>query len=122
MNINDIKSIENVLNYVFPEDYKNYIIHNNNLADTILLFNGNEKVIRKLFSMTKEDKYYYILNHQKFDSKLVNKIIPIALLEFGDTICFEKDTNNIVLYDRETDSISFVSNNWTNFIEMLVTK
>ena len=110
MNINDIKSIENVLNYVFPEDYKNYIIHNNNLADTILLFNGNEKVIRKLFSMNKEDKYYYILNHQKFDSKLVNKIIPIALLEFGDTICFEKDTNNIVLYDRETDSISFVSN------------
>ena len=61
----------------------------------------------------------YILKFQNFDSELKDKLVPFAELEFGDTLCFERETNKIVIYNHETDTIDVVANDWNNFIKEL---
>ena len=61
----------------------------------------------------------YILKFQSFDSDLKDKIIPFAELEFGDTLCFERETNKIGIYNNETDTFDIIAGDWNTFIKEL---
>ncbi len=119
---NLIFAIANKIDYDFPEDYVSYMIElkplkfKNNSFKTI---RGKEKVLRCLLSFDSDDKYYYILKFQKLESDLETKIVPFALLEFGDLLCFDRKTNNVVLYSSESDSIEMVANSFTDLLNKL---
>lgn len=116
-----ICNVEKEINYTFVEDYKNYLLKNTSLKpekNILGLTNGTEKLVRYFYSMDPNSKTY-ILKFQNFDSELKDKLVPFAELEFGDTLCFERETNKIVIYNHETDTIDVVANNWNNFIKEL---
>ena len=115
-----IYNVEKEINYTFVEDYKNHLLKHTSLKpENILgLANGTEKLVRYFYSMDPNSKTY-ILKFQNFDSELKDKLVPFAELEFGDTLCFERETNKIVIYNHETDTIDVVANDWNNFIKEL---
>lgn len=116
-----INNVEKEINYTFVEEYKNYLLKHSSLKpdkNVLGLSNGTEKIVRYLYSVDPSSKTY-ILKFQNFDSKLKNKLVPFAELEFGDILCFERETNKIVIYNHETDTIDFIANNWNDFIKEL---
>ncbi len=117
---NIINAVENDINYQFPDDFKNFILGSSDLHIKPNLFkvNGKEKILRYINSFDK-DNITYIGKAQDFDSEYKNSIVPFALLEFGDTLCFDRNTNKIVMHDHEEDSIHEVASNWNEFYTML---
>jgi len=116
-----ISAVEKEINYEFPNEYKEYLLKTSSLKpekNVLRLENGNEKVLRCLLSMD-PNSTNYILKFQKFDSELESKLVPFALLEFGDILCFERETNKIVYYNHELDSTEIIADNWNNFINEL---
>lgn len=116
-----INNVEKEINYTFVEEYKNYLLNHSSLKlekKLLGLVNGNEKLVRHFYSMDPNSKIY-ILKFQSFDSELRDRLVPFAELEFGDTLCFERKTNKIVVYNHETDTIDDIANNWDDFIEKL---
>lgn len=116
-----ISNVEKEINYTFVEDYKKYLLNNSvlKLEKNILgLPNGIEKLVRYFYSMDPNSKTY-ILKFQSFDSELKDKLIPFAELEFGDTLCFERETNKIGIYNHEADTFDIIANNWEGFINEL---
>lgn len=116
-----ISNVEKEINYTFVEDYKKYLLNNSVLKpekNIVGLSNGNEKLVRYFYSMDPNSKTY-ILKFQSFDSKLKDKIIPFAELEFGDTLCFERETNKIGIYNHEADTFDIIADDWNTFIKEL---
>lgn len=116
-----ISNVEKKLNYTFKEEYKNYLLKHSvlKLDKNILgLPTGEEKKVKCFYSMDPSSKTY-ILNFQSFDSELKDKIIPFAELEFGDTVCFERETNKIGIYNHETDNFNIIADDWNTFIKEL---
>lgn len=117
-----ICNVEKEINYIFVEDYKNYLLKHTSLKpekNILGLANGTEKLVRYFYSMDPYSKTY-ILKFQNFDSELKDKLVPFAELEFGDTLCFERETNKIVIYNHETDTIDVVANDWNSFIKRTI--
>lgn len=116
-----INNVEKEINYTFVEDYKKYLLNNSLLKpkkNILKLSNGTEKLVRHFYSMDPNSKTY-ILKFQNFDSELKNKLIPFAEFEFGDTLCFERETNKIVIYNHETDTFNIIAIDWNNFLSEL---
>jgi len=116
-----INIVETQINYTFVGDYKKYLLNNSVLKpekNILGLPNGNEKMIRYFYSMDSNSKNY-ILKFQSFDSELKDKIIPFAELEFGDTLCFERETNEIGIYNHEADTFDIIADDWNTFIKEL---
>lgn len=116
-----ISYIEKEINYTFSEEYKNYLLKHSILKpdkNILGLSNGEEKLIRYFYSMDSNSKIY-ILKFQSFNSDLKDKIIPFAELEFGDTLCFERETNKIGIYNNKTDTFDIIADDWNTFIKEL---
>lgn len=116
-----ISNVEKEINYTFSEEYKEYLVKQSSLKpekNILGLSNGTEKLVRYFYSMDPNSKTY-ILKFQSFDSELKDKLVPFAELEFGDTLCFERESNKIVVYNHELDTIDVVANDWNNFIKEL---
>ena len=75
---------------------------------------NNEKVFRYLNSFDSSDKTY-ILKAQQFDSEYEKILIPIGLFEFGDLLCYERDTNKITIYNHEQDKYEIIADNFNEF-------
>lgn len=119
--LENIKNVEERISYKFPDDYRDYILSMGSLKPENNLFRtskGIEKVLRCLFSYDVNDKNY-IMKFQSFDSQFCNNVVPFALLEFGDLLCFDRDNNSVVVYNHELDNIDMLSNNFTDFLNML---
>lgn len=118
---NIINAVEMEINYKFPDDFKNFILNKENLHNVrskLFKINGEEKILRYINSFDKNSRSY-IGKAQEFDSEYERSIVPFALLEFGDTLCFDRNTNKIFHYNHEEDSISEVASNWSEFYTTL---
>lgn len=120
LNMEQTLVISKELGYNLPIDYCVYYAKQINLHIKPNLFKINdiEKKINSLLSMDSDSKVF-ILNYQKIDSQYNGKIVPFALLEFGDYLCFDKNNNNIVYYNHETDTVEPISKNWDDFYKIL---
>ena len=119
-----IQEVEKTLNYKFPNDYKNYLLRLMPFKMKRCIFEisaNKNKVINTLFGMDKDDKNY-ILDNQQFDSKFENVLIPFASLEFGDMLCFNRETNKIVIYNHEEDEFDEVARNFNELQDKLFTE
>lgn len=119
-NLEQTLSVSKELDYNLPIDYCIYYAKQINLHIKPNLFkiNGKEKIIDSLLSMNIDSKLF-ILNYQKIDSQYNERIIPFALLEFGDNLCFNKSDNSIVYYDHENDTIEKIADKWDEFAKSL---
>jgi len=116
LNMEGTLAVSKKLDYNLPIDYCVFYSKQMNLHIKPNLFkvNGKEKIINTLLSMDTDSKSF-ILNYQNIDSQYKGRIVPFALLEFGDSLCFDKNDNSIVYYEHETDSIEKVADKWEEF-------
>ena len=107
--------VESIIGYKFPDDFKNYYksLDDIRVSKTINVL-GNEKMLRCFFSMDSESKLY-IVKYINFDSKYNSVLIPIGEFEFGDLLCFDKNTNYIFIYNHEEDNITKLSDSFDEF-------
>lgn len=116
-----INNVEKEINYTFVNKYKDYLLKHPSLKpekNILGLLNGTEKLVRYFYSIDPNSKTY-ILKFQSFDSELKDKLIPFAELEFGDTLCFERETNKIGIYNHEADTFDIIADDWNTFIKEL---
>lgn len=120
LNMEGTLAVSKELDYNLPIDYCVFYSKQMNLHIKPNLFkvNGNEKIINTLLSMDKDSKNF-ILNLQISDSKYKDRLVTFALLEFGDSLCFDKNDNSIVYYNHESDEIDKVANSWEELESML---
>lgn len=112
---NNMKDIEKELNYTFPNDYKDYILKLLPLHLKRVFKDGDiERVFRYLNSFDSSDRTY-ILKAQQFDSEYKKSLIPIGLFEFGDLLCYERDTNKVAIYDHEQDKYEIIADSFNEF-------
>ncbi len=117
--IENIEKVEKELGYVFPNDFKEFILKNNYGTpenNIFYLADGTQRVFGGLLSFNEEDEEY-IINFNK-SSNSVN-FITIALDPFGNKIAYEKTTNEIAFINHETDESSIIASNWKSFEESL---
>lgn len=120
LNLEQTLVVSKELDYNLPIDYCVYYAKQINLHIKPNLFkvDGKEKMIQTLLSMDTDSKVF-ILNYQEIDSQYNGQIVPFALLEFGDNLCFNKSDNSIVYYEHENDTIEKVADKWDEFVKNL---
>ena len=120
LNMEGTLAVSKELEYNLPIDYCVFYSKQMNLHIKPNLFkvDGKEKVINTLLSMDKDSKHF-ILNLQVSDSQYKDRLVTFALLEFGDSLCFDKNDNSIVCYNHESDEFNKVANSWEEFEGML---
>ena len=120
LGMEETKEISKKLNYNLPIDYCVFYSKqlDEHIKPNLFKLGNNIKSIRVLMSMNPDSKNY-IMKFQQFDSQYKDKIVPFAQLEFGDLLCFEKNSNDIVYYDHETDQITKLAKKWDDFVKEL---
>ena len=120
LNMEETLAVSKELGYNLPIDFCVFYSKQMNLHIKTNMFkvNGSEKIINTLLSMDKDSKYF-ILNFQVSDSQNKDRLLAFALLEFGDSLCFDKNDNSIVYYNHELDDFDKVANSWKEFEGML---
>lgn len=120
-----IKLVEEKLNYKFKEEFKKFVLENNAGTPQNNLFyltDGTVKVFGGMLSFNEEDDDYIVTLNSGGDSNYVDKIVAVATDPFGNLICFDRATNNIVYWDHELDKVEYLSDNWEQFINNLTKK
>lgn len=120
LNMEETLEVSKLLGYNLPIDYCTFYSKQltTHIKPNLFKVNGKEKIIRYLYTMDKNSKTY-IAKFINFDSQYSGQIVPFAELEFGDTLCFDKSTNNIVYYNHEEDSIIKLADSWDDFSKQL---
>lgn len=119
-----INEVEKILNYKFDDGYKNYLLRLMPLTMDKRYFEfstNNIKEIKTLYSMNKDDNNY-ILNNQEVDSKYKNILVPFALLDSNDLLCFNREKNRIVIYNQKDNILQEVARNFNELLDKLFTK
>lgn len=115
--IEEIENREKDLSFVFPDDFKDFVLKNNGgrpINKIFYLLNGEQKEFNKLFSFNINDKDNVILLNN-FESKHKDKLISIANDPSGNLICYERDSKNLVYLDLEMDEYLFLESKWSEF-------
>lgn len=120
INMNFVNMISNKLKYDIPRDFAEYYssLDTVRIKEKFFEFNNSEKIIQTILSMDETNKMY-ILKYQGHDSVYDNILITFAILEFGDSLCFNRNTNEIMYYNHEDDTITPIANNWNEFYKTL---
>lgn len=116
----DIKNVENKLNIIYPESYKEFIKYNNGGKPDKNRFtcegDNSERIINYLIDLSDKNNYSVV----NLKDALPHKLVPFADDPFGNVICFSSDENyKIVFYHHETEEIVFVCNNFEEFLSKL---
>jgi hypothetical protein len=118
---NDVVNIQNSINFIFPDDFKEIISLNNSATpdkrgiDT-LETKGREFL--RFLSVRPEDPTYIpeIMKNVEF---LQEELIPIAMDSGGDFFCYDRSSKDIVFWDHETSKTEFVAKSITELLEKL---
>ncbi len=123
-----IRQVEESVNYNFPSDYKDFIVEvekdykqfRRNFPTKIFdLKTEKEKMLDAFLSVNPENKPNYIPSIKMYFSDDEEHLIPIVRCVFGDFVCYDKNTNNIVYYNHETRETEFIEKNLSEFIHKL---
>ena len=123
---------ESLVNYSFPDDFKECVNVNNGAYPKFEVFistfgkRRRKRVFNNLFSFNKDDPStiwkYNDWNGRSRDWNMngeMTNYIAFAKDPFGNLICFDKTDDKIVFVDHETLNVEFVAKSFTEFIESL---
>lgn len=119
-----IRSVEDILNVKFPEDFVIVIKKYDGGYPTPnkITIDGNSEIVNNLVSFFEEDDSYIIDIIEDTEYLMEPKLIPIAEDPFGNLYCFDfrNKKSNIVFWNHEEgNDIKFVCNNFFELLQML---
>ena len=122
-----IGEFEGLIKYVFPDDFKDFVLQYNWARpekDTFDTKVTEGRDIMAISSFNKED-IETIWNSYEWDEEceefkgFTGRYIPFAFSNCGDDICFDASNNHIVYIDHETAEVEEVADTFTEFINSL---
>jgi hypothetical protein len=126
----DFAAVEQALEVLFPEDFKQCVAQYNGGRPTPNRFDSSthrETVMKSLLSFRLADKGNVLDVFGWIRNRLPRKVIPFANTPSGDYLCFDYRASqpNVVLWDHERasldpeDALSFVADSFTALISKL---
>ena len=117
-----VKEFEEKNDFNFPNEFVDLVNNFNGGRPEKSAFvtqSGKERAIKGLLSFNKDDieTIWKISDWNK--SELDNKYIAFAIDNFGNLICFDKSSKNIVFIEMETLKSDLVSSSISEFISTL---
>ena len=100
------------IGYTFPKGYEKF--YNDGMCIKFINVDNNEIQVKNMISMDKNSDFY-IGKYIKTNSK----VIPIAVLESNNLLCFDRNNNNVVFYNQTSESIKMIVDTWEDFIRQL---
>lgn len=118
LNENSIKDFEKLTDILLPQDFCNFVKNNNGGRPEKQRFytcGAKERSVKSLLSFNKEDKENIFVC---YDEKFFGYLAPIAIDNFGNLICFSKDSK-VYFWNHEDENIEFIANSFSEFLQML---
>ena len=78
-----------------------------------------QRLIKLVFSFNKADDINIWDANEWAKDDIGGKYIAFANDDFGNLICFEKGTNNVVFWNHDTDTVEFIAKGFEAFINAL---
>lgn len=104
------------IGYTFPKGYEKF--YNDGMCIKFINVDNNEIQVKNMISMDKNSDFY-IEKYVKTNSKVLSELIPIAVLESNNLLCFDRNNNNVVFYNQTSESIKMIADTWEDFIRQL---
>ena len=117
-----IDEFENLVEYSFPDEFKNCILSNNGGRPSKRKFDTDtqkERAIKSFLSFNREDRETVWKIQDWNKDVLSRKYAAFAIDNFGNLVCFDISNNKIVFYDHENGEIEQIADNFTEFMERL---
>ncbi len=120
-----IYEFEKIINYTFPNEFKKVVrSYNGGIPDKrkIKLSSGHEVVFKRLLSFNKNDRENVFSVFNWVSSHIKKGLVPFGIDPAGNYFCFDYNNTNkgsIVFWDHEINKHSFVSNTFTQFLDMM---
>ena len=117
-----IDEFENLVEYSFPDEFKNCILSSNGGRPSKRMFDTDiqkERAIKSFLSFNKDDKetVWKIQDWKK--EELSSRYVAFPIDNFGNLVCFDIYSNKIVFFDHENGEIELIADNFTEFMECL---
>ena len=122
---NAIQEFESLVQYTFPDSFKACVaLYNGGRPEKtgFLTATKEEMLVKALFSFNKNDlEHIWLANEwaEEDEVEIRKQYVAFAGDDFGNSICFEKSTDNVVFLDHETLEVEFVAADFDAFLECL---
>lgn len=116
-----IESFENQFCYVFPDEFKELVKTCNGAFPVPSVFDSEKAIgrdLRILLSFNKSDIENIWDTYENL-VELDGDYIAFAADDFGNLICFEKETNKVVFWDHELGKAENVAASFNDFLDKL---
>ena len=119
---NYIEDFEHKINYTFPASFKECVKEYNGGKPDYRSFNTDKsenREIKSFLSFNPEDRESIWKVYDWNIDLTNNSFIPFAIDNFGNLICFGKNTDNIVFINHETADTEYVAKDFSIFLNSL---
>lgn len=117
--IDDIQSYETLAGYTFPEAFKECVRDNNGGRPDKKIFDTSKekgRAIKTLLSFNKDDKETVWAAIEIVRKQGEENLIPFAVDNFGNLICFDSTNNSVVFAQHENDTVEFIASDFSSFL------
>lgn len=116
-----ISEAEEKLRFEFNESYADVVKKYNGGRPPISSYDTQsktERTIKSFLSLNPEDSEN-VFTADRYVSEISKDLIPFAIDNFGNYICFERNSESIIFLDFETGVRELVSESFSDFINIL---
>ncbi len=116
-----VNEFEDVCSHKFSESFAKFVLEKNGSRPSCSVFytkQNKERVMKSFLSFNKQDRETIWSIWDICKSDLKQKLIPFAIDNFGNLICFN-EKNNVVFWEHETIDIDFIANDFDEFLNNL---
>lgn len=121
-NVDDMSAFESIAGYRLCESFKDCILKSNGgrPSKKCFLTDKNREIeLKSLLSINRDDKETLWDAIHWLDEGDSEKYVPFATDNFGNLICFDKESDGVVFYDHEDASTEMVASDFDMFIDGL---
>lgn len=116
---NSLIEFQKLYSYVFPRAYVIFVMKNNGGRPdkkSFVTAQNSERVLKSFLSFNSDD----IENIWDMVGLVYKQsLIPFAIDNFGNLLCFDKNTDSIIFWREEDCVIELVSKSFNNLMEIL---
>lgn len=116
-----IPEVEGQLGYKFVDSYIDFVKEHNGGRPPIRIFKTSthkERTIKSFLSFNSGDAEN-IIRLNRGVAEISTKLVAFAIDDFGNSLCFNKQNDEVVFLDFESEELELVAISFVDFLSML---
>ena len=117
-----VDQFERKARYFLPEEYRQCVEKHNGGRPSRKIFDTDqekERVVKMLLSLNREDPETVWPSLERLQKETGGRYVPFADDDFGNLICFDRGTDEVVFRDHETGSVELIAPTFSDFLKGL---